>query len=319
MLGGIDGESRLRETVPHVLGGLHEAVERAGVPPSERIVQEFHLQRPLPQIDPVEVGDLQFAAVRRDDGLRQLRDVPAVEIQPRDRIIRLRILRFLLDIGDIAAGVESHDAESLRVLHPVTEYGGHAGGRIGGGVPEEGTEALPAEQVVPQDHGAGFPAYELLPDDERLCEAVGGRLHRIGYAYAEVGTVAEEFLELADVGRGGYDQYVPDAGIHEDGEGVEHHRLVVYREQLLGRGDRQRVEAGARAPCEDYPFHYPKLCYLHYIYLIQHPFRNRTASLSAQNTFGIRNKRIISLRDLSPLLTQCDGHSRRCLNAQARI
>ena len=73
------------------------------------------------QIQPVEIGDLQFAARRRLEAARQFHHRGVIEIKPRHRDVGFRPGGFFLKAGDLAAGIETDDAEALGIGDLVAE------------------------------------------------------------------------------------------------------------------------------------------------------------------------------------------------------
>ena len=138
----------------------------------------------------------------------------------------------------------------------VTEHGGQAP-RLGvlHGAAQVAAQAVAVEDVVPENERAGLAGGELLADHERLGQAVGARLDRVGQVHAVVRAVAQQALEVRQVGGRGDDQDVADAGHHEDGQRVVDHRLVVDRQQLLAGDGGERVQARARPAREDDALH----------------------------------------------------------------
>ena len=111
------------------------------------------------------------------------------------------------------------------------------------------------DQVVAERQGAGLARDPVAADQERLGDAVGARLFGVGEAHAEPRAVAEQAAELRQVLRRGDHQHVADAGQHQGGQRVIDHRLVVDRQQLLGRRQRHRMQSRAGAAGQQNAFH----------------------------------------------------------------
>ena len=111
------------------------------------------------------------------------------------------------------------------------------------------------EDIVSQDHADAVIADEFLADDEGLREAVRRRLLGVCEADAVVRAVAQQAPEGREVCRSRDDQNVPDAGLHEDGDGILDHRLVEDREQLLADSFGDRIEACAASSSQYDSFH----------------------------------------------------------------
>ena len=137
----------------------------------------------------------------------------------------------------------------------VTEDGGEALPRVRDRATQVPAEAVAEEEVVTEHEGAGLARDEVLADEEGLGEAVRRGLLGVGERDAEVGTVAQQALEVGQVRRRRDDEDVADARHHEDGKRVVDHGLVVDRQQLLTGHESERVQAGARSAREDDAFH----------------------------------------------------------------
>ena len=249
----------------HVLGALYgadelarlvEGLHGASVEPRVAAAEGHDGEQPVLKVHAVEVGDLELAAGGRRDPLRAGAHVARVEVQAGDGVGALRALGLLLDGDGVEVGVELHDAEALGVVDVVAEDGGEpAGLGVLHRAAEVAAQAVAVEDVVAEDERAGLAAGEPLADDEGLGQAVGAGLDGVGQVHAVVRPVAQQALEVRQVGGGGDDQDVADARHHEDGQRVVDHRLVVDRQQLLAGDGGQRVQAGAGPAGEDDAFH----------------------------------------------------------------
>ena len=234
---------------------LVQALHGAGVQPRVAAAEGDHGQRPLLQVHPVEVGDLELAAGRGPDPVGLGGHVARVEVQAGDGVGALGLGGLLLDGDGTALPVELHDAEALGVVHVVAEDRGPTGLGVLDGARQVARQAVAVEDVVAEHQGARLAGDELLADGERLRQAVGAGLLGVGEVHAVARAVPEQALEVGQVGRRGDDQDVPDARQHEGGQRVVDHGLVVDREQLLGGHERERVQAGAGPTGEDDAFH----------------------------------------------------------------
>lgn len=237
------------------LGGLVQALHGAGVQPGVAAAEGHDGQRPLLQVHPVEVGDLQLAAGRGLDPMGLGGHVARVEVQAGDGVGALGLGGLLLDGDGPALAVELHDAEALGVVHVVAEDRGAARLGVLHGARQVARQAVAVEDVVAEHQRARLAGDELLADGEGLRQAVGARLLGVGEVHAVARAVPEQALEVGEVGRRGDDQDVPDARQHEGGQRVVDHGLVVDRQQLLGGHERERVQARAGPAGEDDAFH----------------------------------------------------------------
>lgn len=247
VLGVLHGADELRRLV--------QALHGAGVQPRVAAAEGDDRQRPLPQVHPVEVGDLQLAARGGLDPMRLGGDVARVEVQAGDGVGALGLGGLLLDGDGTALAIELHDAEALGVVHVVAEDRGAARLGVLDGARQVAAEAVAVEDVVAQHERARLAVDEVLADGECLGQTVGARLLGVGQVHAVARTVPEQALEVGEVRRRGDDQDVPDARQHEGGQRVVDHGLVVDRQQLLGGHERERVQAGAGPAGEDDALH----------------------------------------------------------------
>ncbi len=247
VLGVLHGADELRRLV--------QALHGAGVQPRVATAQRYDRQRPLLQVHPVEVGDLQLAARGRLDLVGLGGHVARVEVQAGDGVGALGALGLLLDGDGPALPVELHDAEALGVVHVVAEDRGAARLGVLDRARQVTRQAVAVEDVVAEHQGARLAVNELLADGEGLRQAVGAGLLGVGQVHAVARAVPEQALEVGQVRRRGDDQDVPDARQHEGGQRVVDHGLVVDRQQLLGGHERERVQAGAGPAGEDDAFH----------------------------------------------------------------
>ena len=247
VLGVLHGADELRRLV--------QALHGAGVQPRVAAAEGDHGQRPLLQVHPVEVGDLQLPAGRGLNPMSLGGHVARVEVQAGDGVGALGLGGLLLDGDGPPLAVELHDAEALGVVHVVAEDRGAARLGVLDGARQVAGQAVAVEDVVAQHQGARLSADEVLADGEGLRQAVRRGLLRVGEVHAVARAVPEQALEVGQVGRGGDDQDVPDARQHEGGQRVVDHGLVVDRQQLLGGHERERVQARAGPAGEDDAFH----------------------------------------------------------------
>lgn len=247
VLGVLHGADELRRLV--------EALHGAGVQPRVAAAEGHHGQRPLLQVHPVEVGDLQLAAGRGLDLAGLGGHVARVEVQAGDGVGALGALGLLLDGDGPPLRIELHDAEALGVVHVVAEDRGATGLCVLDGARQVARQPVAVEDVVAEHQRARLAGDELLADGECLRQAVRRGLLGVGQVDAVARAVPEQALEVGQVGRRGDDQDVPDARQHEGGQRVVDHGLVVDRQQLLGGHERERVQAGAGPAGEDDAFH----------------------------------------------------------------
>src|ERR1700731_1369027 len=66
--------------------------------------------------------------------------------------------------------------------------------------------------------------------------------------------VPEQLLKAWRICRGGYDKDVLDPSQHQHADGVIDHRFVIDRQQLLGNGMGNRIQARTRTACQNDAF-----------------------------------------------------------------
>ena len=231
---------------------LHERLVRAGVEPRDAAPETLDAQLSTAQILEVDVGDLELAARRRLEVVRNLDDLVVEEIQPCHRERRLRGLRLLFEADRAPVGVELDDAVALGIAHLVAEHGRAV--FLRGGALQRFGKAGTVKDVVSERQRDRIAADELAADDERLREPIRARLHGILDRHAKVAPIFEQSLEAGLILRRRDDEDVANPRQHQRGQRVVNHGLVVDGQQLLAGAARQRVQAGARAASENDPF-----------------------------------------------------------------
>ena len=176
VLGVLHGADELR--------GLVQALHGAGVQPRVSAAQGDHGQRPLLQVHPVEVGNLQLAAGRGLDPVRLGGHVARVEVQAGDGVGALGLVGLLLDGDGPPLAVELHDAEALGVVDVVAEDRGAARLGVLDGARQVARQAVAVEDVVAEHEGARLTVNEILADGEGLGQAVGRGLLGVGEVHA---------------------------------------------------------------------------------------------------------------------------------------
>ena len=104
---------------------------------------------------------------------------------------------------------------------------------------------VPVEQVIAENETNGRRTDEPLSDNESLRDAARRGLRGIGEPHAQPLPATQQILEPRQILRRGYDEDVPDATEHQNGDRIIDHRLVVDREQLLAGHLRDRMQTGS--------------------------------------------------------------------------
>jgi hypothetical protein len=177
------------------LPGFEEGIVGAGVEPRSAAAEEFDVEVAALEIEAVEIGDLEFAALRGLEAAGERDDIGVVKIDAGNRVVGLGLERFFLEGNDATVGRKFNDAVALGVSDVVAKYGGAAG--AGAGALEGFGEVVTVEKIVAEDEGGGlvFEETDIAGDVESLGEAVGAGLFGVGERDAELGAVTEETAE----------------------------------------------------------------------------------------------------------------------------
>jgi len=231
-----------------------QALEGAGVRPKAHELGPAQGARLDVHI--VHVRDLEFAAPRRLGAADVLKDARIVQVQPRNGIVALGIVRLFLD-GDDPGGivrVKDGHAKALRVGHLAQEDQGSPGKAsdrvrdvgVGGVVTQDNGNVPAIGKVLAQAEGFG---------DAPLVFLVGV----LQMLQPQLLPVLEHADEIPGMRPAGDDNHLGDPCLHQGADGVEHHGLIVHRQEVLVGGIGEGVEPGGQAPGEDDSFHVPSL------------------------------------------------------------
>ncbi len=150
---------------------FQQRIVGAGIQPRETTTKHFYIQRFLLKVGTIDIGDLQFTALRRLDVLGNLHDLTVIEIQTRHGVAGFRLQRLLFDAQSATGSIELNDTESLRIRYVVTEY--RCTLLLIGGRTKIVGEVLTVKDVIAQYQTARIVADELLADDKGLRQAIG--------------------------------------------------------------------------------------------------------------------------------------------------
>ena len=172
--------------------GFGQRVVCARVQPREAALKRLHLQLAALQETLVHARDLKLPARRGFDTPGHIHDLVRIEVQAHDRVVRLRVFRFLLNRQAVARRIELCHAVALGVVDTVAEDRGLAIllGRADG-LAKKTREARAVEDVVAQNQTHGVIADEVRADQESLGKTVRGRLLGIRDTNPIVGAVAQ--------------------------------------------------------------------------------------------------------------------------------
>ena len=225
---------------------------RAGIEPGVAAAHDLDVELLAFEVDTVHVSDFQFPPRRGLEIAGNVEHLVVVEIEAGDGIVRLGGRRLFFEADGLARLVEFDHPITLGIVHVVGEDRGAAGllscrRQVVG-------KFVAVEDVVAENQGAVTTADEVTADDEGLGQAVRTRLDGVLQVQAPLAAIAEQLLEARRVLRRRDDQDVPDAGQHQRGQRVVDHRFVVDRQQLLGHGQGDRIQAGTGPTGEDDAF-----------------------------------------------------------------
>ena len=138
-----------------------------------------------------------------------------------------------------AAAVHFQHAVALGIRHDITENGGALAPRRRLG--HELRQAVAVENIIAEDQSDIVGADEVAADDECIGKPARLLLHGITERQAELRPVAQQRAKKRLIVRRGDDQNIADAGKHQRRQRIIDHRLVVDRQQLLGKHQRHRM------------------------------------------------------------------------------
>ena len=215
-----------------------------GIKPRKASCHRLHFQLLVFQELLIDGGYLQLSTRRRLDVFRHLNHLVRIEIQADNRIVTLRVLRFLLDAQAVARLIKLCHSVSLRVTHPIAEHRSlpiHF--RIQHSLPQQTIESDSMEDVVAKHQAGTIISNELLTDDERLRQSVRRRLLCVLKSHPELAAVSQQTFEARQVIRRRDNKYLPDACKHQHRNRIVNHRFVKDGYQLLADSLGDRVQS----------------------------------------------------------------------------
>ena len=162
---------------PDEIRRFHKVINRSCVEPCETSAHELDIKIAVVKINLVDIRYLELSSFRRFKALGILNNPVVVEIESRNCIIRLWLLRLLDNSLWLALSVKFNNTEGLRIVNIVTENSCSV--LVESGLPEHMTEAAAIENVIAENHRDAVLADELFTDNERLSETLGSLLNGI--------------------------------------------------------------------------------------------------------------------------------------------
>lgn len=104
------------------LPGLEEGIVGAGVEPRSAAAEEFDVEVAALEIEAVEIGDLEFSALRGLEAAGECDDIGVVKIDAGNRVVGLGLERFFLEGNDATVGRKFNDAVALGVSDVIAKY-----------------------------------------------------------------------------------------------------------------------------------------------------------------------------------------------------
>ena len=236
-----------------LLRGIQQVFRRACVQPDKVAVELDHMQLAAAQVFQIDVRDLELAARRGLEVVRDLHHVIVIEIQAGDDIIRLGVARLFLDRDRAALLIELDHTERPRVVHIVAEHTRAPAQRKR--LVQIAFKIRRIEDVVAQHEAHVVRADELLADQQRVCDAARHILHLVGDVDAEAAARAEQTVKRAFFSGRDDDQDITDARLHQNRKRIVDHWLVVYRQQRLAHRPGHGIKARALARSKNDSFH----------------------------------------------------------------
>src|SRR5271165_5335451 len=235
-----------------VVRGLDQRLHSAGVKPGESSAEDFNPELLALEINPIDIGDLQFTAGRGSHCSGDIKDLIIIEVQPGYRVVRSRTSRFFLDRKNVAFDIELDNAIALGILDRIGEDRCSVG--LVARALQHPLESLAVEDVISQDQGDVVHTDELPANEKCLGQSTGTRLHGVPDGKADLSSIPQDPLKILDVVWRGYQENLADAGKHQRREGIVNHRLVVDGQQLLADRPGNRIEPRSRTTGQYYAF-----------------------------------------------------------------
>ena len=118
------------------------------------------------------------------------------------------------------------------------------------------------ENIIAQHQANVIVSDKFFPYDKRIRQSARLILHCVLDFHTQLRAVAKQLFKAMNIPRCGDDEHLANAGQHQRGHRIIHHRFVIYGQHLFGDRDGGRIQARARAPCQNNPFHLTQLLFL---------------------------------------------------------
>lgn len=238
------------------VGSLEEAVVRAGIEPGHAAAEDFDGELSPLEVRVVDGGNLDFATRRRLHVFRDLNDGIIVKIETGNGVMRFGLHGFFFDRQGFALPVELDDAVRSRVFHEIPENSpATLASDFCCGVPERSAETTAIKDIVAKDKRTGVARDKLFAHNEGVGEPSGLVLYCVIEFHAEPGAIAKKLTENTDIARSRNNEHLADPGEHQDRQRVVDHGFVIERQDLLGNGFCDGIQAGTGPSGKDDSFH----------------------------------------------------------------
>ena len=200
------------------------------IEPGEAAAHSFHNKPPFFEVLAVEVGDLVFAASGRLEHGGLFDDIVGVEVEADYCVVGFGLRRLLFERDCAALSVELHDAIALWVADAVAEDRWLV---TRSRLLEKARQIRSIEDIVAKNKAGIVIAEKLAAENKGLSESVRDFLNFVGELHSKLRAVAEEPLEVRQIGGCRDYQHFSDVREHQGGKRIVDHRLVVDRQKLL--------------------------------------------------------------------------------------
>src|SRR2546429_3764694 len=162
---------------------------RARVEPCHASAHHADVELIALEIHAVDVGDFEFAALRRFEARGNLDDLTIVKIKSGDSVAGFRLLWLLFNAECLSSGIELDDAVAFGIMNGVGKNAGSFGLERGGA--QFLDQVVSVENIVAEHQCATAGADEIFADQKCLGNTFGLRLRRVLEMDAVPGAIAE--------------------------------------------------------------------------------------------------------------------------------
>src|ERR1700733_14079367 len=166
---------------------------RARVQPGRAAAHHADIQLLAFEIRAINVGDFEFAALRRLEACGNFDDLPIVEIKPGDSVARFWLLGFFFNAESFASWIELDDAVALGVVDRIGENSRPPA------LPRRRAQFLDqvvtVKNIIAEHERTTAGADKFLADQKRLGNSLGLLLESVLEINTEARAVAKQVLK----------------------------------------------------------------------------------------------------------------------------